>query len=206
MLRHAADPAHPRRRPLHAFLVASICTLARPDAVFDISTDPKRRQRRGNLIDLNPEGRVQTRKRRPMLPMPAPFAAWLSDVAADKSSKGWLCEVAGEPVQSIDTSWKVMLDKLGLPGGREMQPYVVRHSMATLLRDRGATAWDVEGQLGHRTAKTTEIYAVSTLFVTAQTALASIIADLENLAPGAMHRRRVGVGSNVVRIGSVASA
>ena len=202
MLVYAADPEHPRRRPLHAFLVASICTLARPDAVFDISTAAKRNQVQGGLLALNPAGRVQTRKRRPLVPVPPVLAAWLADVAADPKSKGWLCEVAGNPVSSVKTAWRTMLADLGLPEGREWQPYIVRHSMATLLRDHGAEAWDLSGQMGHRIAGTTEIYAASTLYTTAQAALAKVLAALEQAALGAMHRRRTGVGSNVVRLGA----
>lgn len=205
-LAYAADPAHPRRRPLHAFLVGSICTLGRPDAVVDISTSTGRRQlRTKGLIDLNPAGRTQTRKRRPMVPTPPPFGAWLDDVAADPSAKGWLCEVAGEPIVSVRSAWRTMLRKLSLPQGREMQPYLIRHTMASLCRDYGATEWDLKGQMGKRATGTVEIYAVSSLFGTAQTAIAGILADIEKAAPGAMHRRRTGIYSNDIRLGSAPS-
>lgn len=202
MLRYAADPAHPRRDPLHGFLVASICTLARPDAVFDLSTKPERQQWQPGspAVKLNPAGRVQTKKHRPIVPCPPVLSAYLASVAADKKAKGWVCQVGGERIGSVKTAWNAMLKSLGLPMTREMKPYVVRRSMATLLREHGASAWDVEGQLGHRTAGTSEIYAISTLFPTAYKALGDVLGQLEHAAPGAMHRRRTGDGAEVVAL------
>lgn len=202
ILTYAADTAHPRRRPLHAFVVGTLFTLARPSSVFGISTAPERDQWRGDVLLLNPADRVQTDKRRPILPCPPALKAWLTEVAADPKAKGWLCEVAGEPVVSVKTAWNTMLAELGLPMHREWKPYVLRHTLASLLRDRGATEWDLKGQLGHRVTSTTEIYAVSELYVTAQAALSTLIAELRAVAPHALHRRRTGAGSSVAPLGS----
>lgn len=128
------------------------------------------------------------------------LSACLAAVAADPSAKGWVCESRGEPIRSIKKQWDTMLKALGLPVTREMKAYVIRRSMATLLRERGASAWDVEGQLGHRTAGTTEIYAISSLFPSAYKALTEILADLEKAAPGTLHRRRTGDGAEVVAL------
>jgi integrase len=192
MLRWAADPKWKRRGPLHAFLIGSICTLARPNAIVDISTDSGRAQWQGNLLDLNPRGRVQTKKHRPIVPVPATLDRWLGEIQADPKSKGWLCQVAGEPVRSVKTAWDAMRNEVGFPKGPEWGTYILRHSLANLVRARGATQWDLQGQMGHRVAGTTEIYAAGTLYITAQTALASVLHDLESIAPEALHRRRTG--------------
>ena len=85
-----------------------------------------------------------------------------------------------------------MLTKLGLPMGREWRSYVLRHSLATLVRNRSAEKWDLEGFMGHRAGSQTEVYAIGE-FPSVVRALESIISDIEKLAPGAMHRNRTGV-------------
>ncbi len=202
MLAYAAES--PRRRALHRFLIASICTIARPDAIFDMSTDHKRGQWRPGekLIDLNPQGRAQTKKHRPILPVQPLLAHWLDhtlDTAkADKGqSGGWLVNHNGEPVESVGTAWTKMLAHIGLPTGRAYQPYVLRRSLATICRERGATHWDLAGHMGHSIAAQTESYAATTLYPTAQAALASVIAELEKLVPSALHRTCTGAGGNV---------
>lgn len=63
MLGYAAEPEK-RRGSLHAFLVASICTITRPDAVVNICVAPEREQwfPGSPTLDLNPFGRAQTKK------------------------------------------------------------------------------------------------------------------------------------------------
>ncbi|MFC3581881.1 hypothetical protein [Sphingomonas hylomeconis] len=84
-----------------------------------------------------------------------------------------------------------MLTKLGMPSGREWRPYVLRHSLATLVRNRGAEKWDLEGFMGHRAGSQTEVYAIGD-FPTVVAALGSIISEIEKLAPGSTHRNGTG--------------
>lgn len=202
MLRYAADPKWKRRRTLHAFMVGTICTVARPDAVVDISTNPAREQWEPGApaLDLNPKGREQTKKVRPIVPVFPVMAAWLSAVHTDKKANGWLCEVAGEPIHDVDSAWLTMLEKLELPTTRNWKPYILRRSLATMMRERGASKWDVEGMMGHRGTSTTELYAISSLYPSAFKALGEIVAELETLAPGCLHRRCTGDGAEVVAL------
>lgn len=39
-----------------------------------------------------------------------------------------------------------------MPQVKEVRPYVLRHSLTTLVRNRGATRWDLEGFMGHRSS------------------------------------------------------
>ena len=84
-----------------------------------------------------------------------------------------------------------MLINLDMPQVKEMRPYVLRHSLATLVRNRGATRWDLEGFMGHRSGSQTEVYAIGE-YPTVVTALEAIISDLEALAPGALRRKCAG--------------
>ncbi|MFZ3485315.1 hypothetical protein [Sphingomonas sp. 3-13AW] len=192
MLRYASE-AGQRRASLHAFLVASICTLARPDAVVDICVAPEREQwfPGSPTLDLNPFGRAQTRKYRPTVPVVPILAEWLEAELAryqrlDREKRrgaGYLVNYYGRPIQDVDRSWSTMLVELGLPTGREWKPYLLRHSLATILRNRGVAKWDLQGFMGHARS-TTETYAIGR-FETVRAAVEEIIGEIEAAAPGA---------------------
>ena len=86
-----------------------------------------------------------------------------------------------------------MLQRLEMPTGREWRSYVLRHSIATLCRNRGAERWDLEGFMGHRAGSQTEVYAIGE-FPSVQRALQSILEEIEKLAPDSTHRNPTGTG------------
>lgn len=57
------------------FLLLAVATAARPQAILDLTREQVDFRR--NLIDLNPPGRLQTKKRRPILPLPSTLIPWL---------------------------------------------------------------------------------------------------------------------------------
>jgi integrase len=195
MLRYAAEP-NKRREALHAFLVASICTLARPGAVLDICVSRQRKQwyRGSSVLRLNPAGRVQTKKHRPDVWVPPPLVKWLEERSLDEKSGGWLVHISGRKVESVDTAWDTMREALGLPGGIEYGSYIIRRSMATILRNwhkQGGTKVDyreLQEQMGHAKQTTTDVYALREMSAqsTVQLALGEALAELERLAPGAL--------------------
>lgn len=176
MVKWASQP-NERREGLLRFLVASICTAARPDSIFDMNIDPEREQwwKHENRFDLNPHGREQTKKFRPVVPILPPLRNLL-DTAGEG---GWVVHYYGRRVADVRTSWRNMVDDLGLGKGRGYGAYLMRRSMAQLLREGQASPWDVQGLLGHRMVGTTELYTSQSLFPTAMTELESIIADIE---------------------------
>ncbi len=192
---YATDPKFPARRSnLHRFLMFSVGTAARPDAVHDFSTDPKRRQWNTNrrVISLNPEGRRQTRKRRAVLIAPEPLGRVLDAL------KGPLI-----PVISVKSAWESMCSQLGWPRDGEAGLKLVRRSVAQLLRDAGTPrAWndewrrparkvpteEIELLLGHRQIDSvTDLYAAFDpgYLPAATAALEGIIKAIEELCPGA---------------------
>ncbi|MBB4609624.1 site-specific integrase [Sphingomonas yabuuchiae] len=197
MVAYAAEPEK-KRASLHSFLVASICTLARPDSVVDICVAPEREQwyRGSATLDLNPFGREQTNKHRPVIPVVPILQEWLAAeldayqrLDADKrKGAGFLVNYYGRSILDVDTSWRTMLRELKLPTTREWKPYVIRHSLATLLRDRGVHKWDLEGFLGHDANSTTEIYAVGR-FGSVAKALEDITGEIDVRSDGAMRRK-----------------
>lgn len=178
--------ACPRRSSLLRFLVASICSGARPDALYDMNTSYDRFQwdHANETFDLNPFGREQTKKYRPTIPVLEPMK-WLLESA---SEDGWVMHYYGRRTTTIRNPWRMMIAELGMGTeikdehrrGREYGTYLMRRSIATILRDRGATYWDLQGLLGHRVARTTETYATSTAFPTAISNLKSLICEIED--------------------------
>ncbi|GGB21200.1 hypothetical protein GCM10011380_08530 [Sphingomonas metalli] len=202
MLAYAAE-TDKKRVSLHAFIVASLCTVARPDSVVDISVAPHREQwfPGSPTLDLNPFGRAQTNKYRPVIPVVPVLANWLkAELAAyerlDKDKRagaGFLVNYFGRGVQDVDRAWSTMLTELKLPKGREWKPYLLRHSLATLLRNRGVAKWDLEGFMGHDVTGSTEVYAIGR-FATVANALNDILGEVDAKAPGALRRRSAEVG------------
>lgn len=202
MLAYAAETAK-KRASLHAFIVASLCTIARPDSVVDIGVAPDREQwfPGSPTIDLNPFGRAQTNKYRPVIPVLPVLEQWLAaellayqklDPAA-RAGAGFLVNYYGSQVLNVKRAWSTMLDELKLPQGREWKPYLLRHSLATILRNRGVAKWDLEGFMGHDVTGSTEVYAIGR-FDTVYRALEDVLGEIDLRAPGALRRTCAEVG------------
>ncbi|MEO9130412.1 MAG: phage integrase SAM-like domain-containing protein [Sphingomonas sp.] len=164
---YATDPRYPTKRlGLHRYLMLSVGTGARPDAVHDFSTKAERRQwntERG-VIALNPAGRRQTRKRRAIVIAPRRLAERIDEV------DGFFV-----PFVSVKSAWETMVSKLKWPADGEGGMKLIRRSVGQLLRDAGTPrAWSVEWrdpahkvpteqievQLGHRVINSvTDLYA-----------------------------------------------
>lgn len=182
MFAYATNPDRKvRRAPLHRFLIISVATLARPDAAHDVSTTPERAQWHSHqrVLNLNPKGRYQTKKYRPILPIARQVAPLLD------ATKGFFV-----PVSSVRAAWRNMADEIGLPKEGESGMKLIRRSMAKLLRDRLPKAdWtDVELFLGHsKFDSVSDIYAPfdPSYCARAKQEIETIIDEIEALVPGA---------------------
>ncbi|MGV3553615.1 tyrosine-type recombinase/integrase [Rhizobium sp.] len=61
------------------------------------------------------------------------------------------------PLKSVRKTFAALVKNSGL--SKEITPYSLRHTMATALRKRGVSPWEVEGMLGHRRPGMTKKYA-----------------------------------------------
>lgn len=181
------------RANLLAFLRLSVATWARPDAIMDASTDPRRGQwmPTAKVFSLNPVGRRQTKKRRPTLPVPDCIADWLNSIEGPVVTK-----------HLSKATWRRMEKTLGLPGGGESGMKLIRRSVATLARPIiGEVHWDSQGEafLGHRPQSTSDIYALPNPahLGVALAATQAIIDEIDKLAPGAFYRTFTATGDNV---------
>ena len=172
-----------QRANLLNFLRASVATWARPDAVHDIDTSPARRQwfSQAKVLALNPDGRDQTKKYRPQVPIAHQFAPHLD------ACKGQLI-----PVNSVRKAWEAMAAELDLPTDREAGMKLIRRTMATLGRKKiGEANWE-QGRmmLGHVKFDMSEIYAFAdpANLGLALKATEEIIDEIEAMCAGAFHR------------------
>lgn len=182
-----------RRANLLAFLRHSVVTMGRPDAVHDISNDPKRKQwdAQHHVLNLNPIGRRQTKKYRSTVPI-ARQAVWLYE----RLPLG--LRVPGNAKKAMTA----MAKELGLPGDGESGLKLIRRSMASLVRHRleeeEKPMDQLEVFLGHRViGSISELYApFSTRYLrTVKVHVEAIIDEIEALVPGAF------LDTNSTRVG-----
>ena len=193
--RYATDPNYPTKRfGLHRFLMLSVGTAARPDAVHDFSTKPERRQwnLQRHVVALNPAGRRQTRKRRAIVIVPPQLGERINEV------DGFFV-----PFVSVKSAWETMVKSLNWPADGEGGMKLIRRSIGQLLRDAGTPrAWSeewrdpalkvpgeqIEVQLGHRVIDSvTDLYAAfdPDYQHAATKALGGIIDAISELCPAA---------------------
>lgn len=115
------------------FVMIMLNTCARNEAIFDLRISDQVNFEYGT-IDLNPPGRRQTRKRRPVIRMTTNLAGWFEYWGDDKPIKGYQDVVEkrlnklGKPI--VDADGKEH-QGLHMP---EMTCYTLRHFMATNMR------------------------------------------------------------------------
>jgi len=136
---------------LRVYMLLAIGTAARPEAILELTSFQCDINRR--LIQLNPRGRKQTKKRRPAIPM----CDFLVPVI-ERAPPGLLITYNSHPLKSIKSGFLRARERAGLD--KAVVPYTLRHTVASEMRARGVPVWEVAGFLGHTSGyKTTERYA-----------------------------------------------
>ena len=95
------------------------------------------------FIVLNPQGRKQTKKYRPTVPITGTLLPWL-----EKAERGPLVGYWGRAIKSVRRGFNAVGDEAGL--SKEGSHYAIRHSRAVELRKRGVPPGGVQGSLGHK--------------------------------------------------------
>jgi len=141
---------------LRDFIYLMIATAARPDAILDLTQAQCSVEKR--LIQLNPNGREQTKKHRPTVKMPEHIVP-LIERLRQTSKSPHLITYHGKSVASVKKAWRDTRTLAELD--MAVNPYSLRHTMARWLRTQSVPAWEVAAQLGHKQSgmSTTEIYA-----------------------------------------------
>lgn len=117
------------------------------------------------LIDLNPPGRTQNKKRRPVVRLPE----FLRPIV-DALPEGPLVQYRGNKIKEPKNAFRKARARVKLPA--TVNTYSFRHGVSKWMRAKGVPKWEVEGQLGHRKGTTDRYATVDPAYL--QNALAAI--------------------------------
>lgn len=147
---------HTKDQHLKVFMAFMLGTCARTSAILDLQFTQI--DFNAGLIDLNPDGRSQTKKYRPVVKLPTQLREYVTLMEYEEGTKNVVC-YQGKSAASIRSCWRSTRKRAGLTGN--VQTYSFRHTMARWLRSQSVPAWEVAAQLGHKAPEysTTEIYA-----------------------------------------------
>jgi integrase len=107
------------------------------------------------VLDLNPPGRVQTKKRRPIVPIARPLLLALRR-AHKRATTPYVIEANGRPVADVKTAFRSAASRAEVP---DCTSHTLRHTCGTWLAQAGVPLREIAGMLGHSEARTTELYA-----------------------------------------------
>ncbi len=137
---HGATQEHVR-----LFILIGLATGARPEAITDLTWD--RIDFGTGLVRLNPEGRPQNKKHRPVVKVGPALLDYLK--AAEKKRQGdFVIMFRNKRVRRLDTGWRKALEAANLD--RRVNLYSLRHTVARHLRMEGVDTMEIANLLGHR--------------------------------------------------------
>lgn len=131
------------------YVMLAIYTMARPAAILDLTWD--RVDFDAGMIDLNPRGRRQTAKRRPVLPMADDLLSELRE-AYKARTIDHVVERGGKPVANIKKAFQAASARCGI----HVTPYMLRHTGAVWAAEGGAPMAELAQFMGHEDSATTE--------------------------------------------------
>jgi integrase len=102
------------------------------------------------------EGRQETNKRQPPMPIPPRLLAHLRRWKDRKLIARHFVEFNGEGVASVKTGFKRAVRLAGLGSG--VSPHTLRHTAATWLMQNGADPWQTAGYLGMSVKTLLDVY------------------------------------------------
>ena len=155
---------------IRLFILLGITTGARPDAILDLKWDAI--DFNAKRIHLNPNGRAQTSKHRPVMPLKDVLwaelqQAWENEVALAQVSRsrtkgrptsGYVVSYGGYPLASIKKAFARTVAIAGL--GRDVVPYTLRHTAASWLAQAGVPLVEISAFLGHSDTRMVERHYV----------------------------------------------
>lgn len=155
---------HDRPLPrVYTFIAIALETGARSTAIRKLTREQVDLER--GIIDLNPPGAAQTKKRRPKVPISDRLRPILERAMKEHDSP-YVIGSSGSIKRAFATTVKRatdILDRLGQHDlARRMEnvtPHTLRHTWATLAAQAGVSMFDIAGVLGDTVETVTRNYA-----------------------------------------------
>lgn len=143
-----ADTPH-----IKLFVTLGLATGARAGAILDLTWD--RVDFDHGTIDFRPTGRVQTNKRRTVVPMNATAREALETAYTGRLT-GHVIEYNGRPVKSVKKAVERLAKRAGVP----FSPHTLRHTCAVWMAQADVPMQKISQYLGHTSLRMTEqVYA-----------------------------------------------
>lgn len=137
LLNVAGTKARYSREHWWRYLVLAIGTGARPEAILEL--DYAQADFVTHTLQINPEGRKQTKKRRPRIPMAPALEGWIR-----QWGEGRLVTYYDAPVETLE-----FFDTLKEAAATTATAYTIRHTVATWLATQKVPPWQRDSFLGH---------------------------------------------------------
>lgn len=131
------------------YVELGLATMARPTALLELTWDRVDFDR--GTVNLNPSGRRQTRKRRPVVPLNQDALDALSEAYTGRQSQ-FVIERGAEKIKSIKKAFQAASARSGI----HVTPYTLRHTGAVWAAEGGASMAELARYMGHRDSTTTE--------------------------------------------------
>lgn len=131
------------------FVILGLTTGARAGAILDLTWDRVDFSQR--TVDYRPTGRVQTNKRRTVVPMNQQAHSALQEAHSARLSDH-VIEYGGKPVQSV----KKAIQRLSERTGIAFSPHVLRHTCAVWMAQDNVPMQMISQYLGHTSLRMTE--------------------------------------------------
>lgn len=131
------------------YVELGLATMARPTAILELTWDRVDFER--GTVDLNPSGRRQTRKRRPVVPLNDDALEALKLAFTGRQS-AFVIERGGKPVASVKKAFQSASERSGI----HVTPYTLRHTGAVWAAEAGVSMAELAQFMGHDDSATTE--------------------------------------------------
>lgn len=135
------------------YVELGLATMARPTAILELTWDRVDFDR--GTVDLNPAGRRQTRKRRPVVPLNDEALSALSEAYTARQSP-FVIERGAKQVRSIKKAFQAASARSGI----HVTPYTLRHTGAVWAAEAGVSMAELARFMGHRDSAVTERHYV----------------------------------------------
>lgn len=133
------------------YVLLGLFTMARPTAILQLTWDRVDFERK--QIDLNPRGRRQTKKRRPVVALNDEALEALEEAHKGRQSE-YVIERGAKPIASIKKAFQAASERTGL----HVTPYTLRHTGAVWAAEAGASMDELAQFMGHDDSVTTTTY------------------------------------------------
>jgi integrase len=140
---------HVKATHARLYVELGLATMARPSAILELTWDRVSFER--GTVDLNPSGRRQTRKRRPVVPLNQDALEALREAYKGRQSQ-FVVERGASRVKSIKRAFQAATARSGI----HVTPYTLRHTGAVWAAEAGVSMAELAQFLGHDTSATTE--------------------------------------------------